>query len=185
MPLQPQAAGEQPGRVLLLPHRHPVQPGGLTAGVLGGPEPAADLPLPAQEEHGAAGAPPAAQGEAQPGGGPLRPAQRLPESDRRGLGLPRHAGGRRRPGAGAGGGGGGGGRRAQRVPGDAAGSVHPRPLERALVQPGQPPELRHHGLTSRGDRPKCCKVGALDLPYSKRHLVVYDKYETKNIKHLT
>lgn len=142
--VQPQTSGEQPGRVLLQPDRHPVQPGGLPAGVRSGPERAADLPLHAQEEHGAAGAPPAAQGEEEPGGGSLRPAQRLHGSDRGGLGLPGRAGGRRRPG---GGGGGGGWRRwAQRVPGDAAGSVHPRPLERALVQPSQPSELRDHGV---------------------------------------
>lgn len=151
--VQPHPPGEQPGCVLLQPHRHPLQPGGLPAGVLGGPEPAADLPLPAQEEHGAARAPPAAQGEEEPGGGPLRPAQRLRGPSRGGLGLSRRAGGRRRPGDGDGGGGGGGGRgrgrRAQRVPGDAAGSVRPRPLERAFTQPGQPPEQRHRGLICR------------------------------------
>lgn len=144
MSVQPQASREQPGRVLLLQDRHPVQPGGLPAGVLSGPKPAADLPLPAQEEHCAAGAPPAAQGEEEPDGGSLRPAQRLPGSDRGGLRLPGRAGGRCR--LGGGGGGGGWGRRAQRVPGDTAGPVHPRPLERALLQPGQPPEHRNHGV---------------------------------------
>lgn len=144
VPVQPQTSGEQPGRVLLLQDRHPVQPGRLPAGVLSGPEPAADLPLPAQEEHGAAGAPPAAQGEEEPGGGSLRPAQLLPGADRGRLRLPGRAGGRRR--AGGGGRSGGWGRRAQRVPGDAAGSIQPRPLERALLQPGQPPEHRDHGV---------------------------------------
>jgi len=45
--VQPQASGEQPGRVLLHSDRHPVQPGGFPAGVRSGSEPAADLPLPA------------------------------------------------------------------------------------------------------------------------------------------
>lgn len=145
--VQPQAPGEQPGRLLLHPHRHPVQPGGLPAGVRGGPERAADVALPAQEEHGAAGAPPAAQGEAQPGaGGSRRPAQRLRGTRRGGLRLAGRAGGRR--GAGGGNRGGGRGRWAQRVPGDPAGSERARPLERALVRPGQPPEQRHHGVTS-------------------------------------
>lgn len=142
--VQPQTSGEQPGRVLLHPDRHPVQPGRLPAGVHSGPERAADLPLPAQEEHGAARAPPAAQGEEEPGGGSLRPAQRPHGSDRGGLRLEGRAGGRRRPGGGNGGG--GRGRWAQRVPGDTAGSVHPRPLERAFIQPGQPPERRDHGV---------------------------------------
>lgn len=96
--VQPQASGEQPGRVLLEQDGHPVQPGGLQAGVLGGAEPASDLPVPAQEEHGAAGAPPAAPGEEEPGGGSRRPAQRLPGSDRGRLRLPGRAGGRHRRG---------------------------------------------------------------------------------------
>lgn len=110
--VQPQASGEQPGCVLLQPDRHPLQPGGLPAGVRGGAEPPADRPLPAQDEHGAAGAPAAASGEEEPGGEPLRPAQRLPRSDRGGLGLSGSSGGGRGSrGGGRGGGGGGGGSR--------------------------------------------------------------------------
>lgn len=81
MCVQPQAPRKQPGRVLLQPDRHLVQPGRFPTGVLARSEPAADLPFPAQEKHGAAGAPPAAQGEKKPG------------ADRRGLGLPGRAGG--------------------------------------------------------------------------------------------
>lgn len=95
MPVQPQTSGKQPGRVLLQPDRHPVQPGRLPAGVLSGPEPAADFPLHAQEEHGPAGAPPAAQREEEPGGGSIRPAQCLHGTNRGGLGLSGRAGGRR------------------------------------------------------------------------------------------
>lgn len=66
--VQPQPPGEQPGRVLLQPDWHSLQPGGLPPGVRGGPEPTADLPLLAQEEHGAAGAAPSAQGQEKPAG---------------------------------------------------------------------------------------------------------------------
>lgn len=144
--VQPQSPGEQPGRVLLQPDRHSLQPGGLPPGIRGGPERSADLPLPAQEEHGAAGAPPSSQGQEKPGGGSFRPAQRLRGPDRRGLRLRGRAGGRRRPGGGDRGG--GRGRRAQRVPGEAAGSVQSRPLECALLQPREPPERRDCGLSS-------------------------------------
>lgn len=98
--VQPQSSGEQSGRVLLQPDRHSLQPGGLPPGVRGGPERPADLPLPAQEEHGAAGATPAAQGQEDQGGGSFRPAQRQRGPGRRGLGLRGLAGGRRRPGGG-------------------------------------------------------------------------------------
>lgn len=134
--VQPQAPGEQPGRVLLQPDRHLVQPGGLPTGVLGGSEPAADLPLLAQEKHRTTGAPPSAQGEEKP------------RADRRGFGLP----GRARGAGGKGGGNGDGNRnrgrgwRTQRVPGETRGSIQPRPLERALLQPGQPPERRDSWL---------------------------------------
>lgn len=144
--VQPQPPGEQPRRVLLQPDWHSLQPGGLPPGVRGGPERTADLPLPAQEEHGAAGAPPSAQGQEKPAGESFRPAQRLLGPDRRGLGLPGRAGGRDRPGGGDRGG--GRGRRAQRVPGAAAGSVQSRPLECALLQPREPPERRYRGLSS-------------------------------------
>lgn len=144
--VQPQSSGEQPGRVLFQPDRHSLQPGGLPPGVRGGSERSADLPLPAQEEHGAPGAPHSTQGQEEPGGRSFRPAQRLRGSDRRGLGLSGRAGGRRRPGGGNRGG--GRGRRAQRVPGEAAGSVRPGPLERALLQPRQPTGQRVHGLSS-------------------------------------
>lgn len=144
--VQSQAAGEQPGRLLLEPDRYPVQPGGLSAGVRGGPERAADLALSAQEKHGAAGTPPAAQGKAQPGpGGSRRPSQRARGPRRGGLRLQGRAGGRR--GAGAGDRGGGWRRRAQRVPRGPACAERPRPMERALVHSGQPSEQRHHGVT--------------------------------------
>lgn len=144
--VQPQPPGEQPGRVLLQPDWHSLQPGGLPPGVRGGSERTADLPLHTQEEHGAAGAPPSAQGQEKPAGESFRPTQRLRGPDRRGLGLPGRAGGRHRPGGGDRGG--GRRRRAQRVPGAAAGSVQSRPLECALLQPREPPERRYRGLSS-------------------------------------
>lgn len=141
--VQPQSSGEQPGRLLLQPDRHSLQPRGLPPGVRGGPERPADLPLPAQKEHGAAGATPPAQGQEK---GCFCPAERQRGPGRRGLGLPGLAGGRRRPGGGDRGG--GRRRRAQRVTGEAAGSVRARPLERVLLQPREPPERRDHGLSS-------------------------------------
>lgn len=164
----PQASGEQPRCLLFHTDRYPVQPGGLQAGVHRGPEPAADLPVSPQEEHGATGAARAAQGEEEPADRSIRPAQRLPAADGGGLGLPGSARGRR----GRGGRAGGCGRRSKRVPGDAAGSVSPRPLERAL-QPGRSAQRRHRGLIFASPRltlyfkPKTSHLCSLEHLYTE------------------
>lgn len=101
MPLQSQTPGKQPRRVLLHSDQHLVQPGGVQTGVHRRSERAADLPVPTQEEHGAAGAPHPAQGEEETDRGSLGPARSLPQTGGGGLRLSGCGGaGRRRRGGG-------------------------------------------------------------------------------------